>query len=90
MEPLVQIEERSQLEIESVVPHLGYYLGENGKMNNEIELVCLNCSKSESEIPLVALSYKGERKWICTQCLPILIHKSHKLADKLSGDESGS
>ncbi len=59
-------------------------------MNNGIELVCLNCSRSESEIPLVGLSYKGKRNWICSQCLPILIHHSHELAEKLSGDKSDS
>lgn len=59
-------------------------------MNNVIGLLCLNCSKSESEIPLVVLSYKGKRNWICSQCLPILIHHPDELAEKLGGDEYDS
>jgi len=53
---------------------------------------CLNCARTDEEIPLVAVQYKGGRNWICSECLPILIHHAHKLADKLappskSGDE---
>lgn len=31
------------------------------------------------------MHYRGEAKYICPQCLPVLIHKSEKLADKLPG-----
>lgn len=46
---------------------------------------CLNCERPETEIPLVALRHAGNQAWICSQCLPILIHKPERLADKLSG-----
>ena len=46
---------------------------------------CLNCGKSEQEVPLLHLTFKGESKHICAQCLPILIHKPQQLADKLPG-----
>ena len=59
-------------------------------MNDDMKLVCLNCGKTELEIPLVALRYKGNQEWICSQCLPILIHHAHELAEKLSVDEAGS
>lgn len=49
--------------------------------------VCLNCNKSEEKTPLLALTFKGEAQYICAQCLPILIHKTHMLADKLPGME---
>jgi hypothetical protein len=47
------------------------------------ELYCLNCEKSECETPLLHLHYNGEELWICSQCLPILIHAPHKLIGKI-------
>ncbi len=44
---------------------------------------CLNCGRSDREIPLVSLLYEGQGAWICSQCLPILIHKPFQLAGKL-------
>ena len=49
------------------------------------EKACLNCGKTEEQIPLLNLTFKGEAKFICAQCFPILIHKIHLLADKLPG-----
>jgi hypothetical protein len=48
---------------------------------------CINCERTDEQIPLLHLSFKGEAKYICTQCFPILIHKIHLLADKLPGVE---
>ena len=61
-----------------------------GNMSRAIH--CLNCARTDEEIPLIALQFKGGRNWICSECLPILIHHSHELADKLAaasnpGDE---
>ena len=47
--------------------------------------ICLNCEKSEQEIPLLRMRYQAEDVYICPQCLPILIHKPEKLAAKLPG-----
>lgn len=49
------------------------------------ENTCLNCGMSEKEVPLVNLSFNGEMKYICAQCLPVLIHKPQQLVDKLPG-----
>ena len=49
--------------------------------------VCLNCERSEEKTPLLVLTFKGETKYICAQCLPVLIHKTHLLAEKLPGME---
>ena len=51
------------------------------------ELVCLNCNRTDEQVPLLSLVFKGETKQICPQCLPTLIHKIHLLADKLPGVE---
>jgi hypothetical protein len=50
-----------------------------------MQTTCLNCGKSEQEVPLITLTFKGEAKHICPQCLPILIHKPQQLTEKLPG-----
>jgi len=45
---------------------------------------CLNCNRVETEIPLVSLRYTQQTAWICTQCLPTLIHQPQRLAGKLA------
>ena len=49
---------------------------------------CLNCERSETDIPLVALRYGGEEQWICSQCLPLLIHQPERLTGKLAGADT--
>jgi hypothetical protein len=51
------------------------------------EQKCINCERTDEQIPLVHLTFKGETKFICAQCFPTLIHKIHLLADKLPGVE---
>ncbi len=48
---------------------------------------CLNCGRTDQQVPLVHLTFKDEAKYVCPQCLPVLIHKPQKLADKLPGLE---
>ena len=48
---------------------------------------CLNCNASENGIPLVLLHYAGKPAFICSSCLPILIHQPQKLIGKLAGAE---
>jgi hypothetical protein len=48
---------------------------------------CLNCDRSEMEVPLVSLHYVGQPNWVCTQCLPILIHHPYELVGRLTGAE---
>jgi hypothetical protein len=51
------------------------------------DLTCLNCNRTDEKVPLLHLTFSGETKYVCAQCLPILIHKIHLLADKLPGVE---
>ncbi len=53
-----------------------------------MELTCLNCGRSEQEIPLVALRYQGQTVHLCPQCFPIMIHQPQKLVGKLPGAEN--
>jgi len=48
---------------------------------------CLSCERTDDQITLLHLTFKNEKKYICPQCLPTLIHKIHLLADKLPGVE---
>lgn len=48
---------------------------------------CLNCTRSENEIPLVTLSYSGKPMFICSHCLPMLIHHPETLIGKFEGAE---
>lgn len=50
-----------------------------------MEIKCLNCGKTEHQTPLLSLTFKGDSKHICAQCLPILIHKPQQLTEKLPG-----
>ncbi len=52
---------------------------------NETIYACLSCGRSEAEVPLLALRFNGDSAWICSQCLPVLIHNPHRLTDKLQG-----
>lgn len=57
-------------------------------MSNTETQCCLNCERTENQIPLVSLRYAGQDAWICSQCLPKLIHKPQELAGKLAGAEN--
>ena len=35
---------------------------------------CFNCGRSEDDGPLLPLRTKGSSTWVCTRCLPQLIH----------------
>ena len=56
-------------------------------MTEQNEKNCINCERTDAQIPLITLTFKGEAKYICAQCLPALIHKTHTLAEKLPGIE---
>lgn len=49
---------------------------------------CLNCNASENEMPLVNLVFAGKPAFICSSCLPVLIHQPQKLIGKIDGAEN--
>lgn len=52
---------------------------------------CIMCEVDSQNIPLLRFEFKGEEYNICSQHIPVLIHKPAQLADKLSGiDPTGS
>jgi hypothetical protein len=50
--------------------------------------LCVGCEKSDREIPILSFYFKGEERFICTSCLPTLLHRPGKLADRLIGAEN--
>ena len=48
---------------------------------------CINCERSETEVPILRLRFNGEEAAICTSCLPVLIHKPERLVGRLEGAE---
>ena len=49
---------------------------------------CISCNRSEANIPLVSIRFSEIPSWICTQCLPTLIHRPEKLKSKFSNMET--
>jgi len=49
---------------------------------------CVYCGRTDTEVPLVSLRANGNQAWICSQHLPILIHKPHLLVGKVPGAEN--
>jgi len=49
---------------------------------------CLSCGKLENDIPLVTLTYSSKPAFICSYCLPLLIHHPQQLIGKLKGAEN--
>ncbi|MDY0082228.1 MAG: hypothetical protein RBR74_03515 [Ignavibacteriaceae bacterium] len=54
-------------------------------MENQIVKNCLSCNRTENEIPLVSLNYSSKQTYICSYCLPLLIHHPEQLIGKLKG-----
>ncbi len=50
--------------------------------NNNQPNKCINCEREESIVPLVSITFAQNPTWICTQCLPTLIHNPDKLQSK--------
>ena len=45
--------------------------------------VCIYCKRDDHQVPLVKFRFKGEKRYICSEHLPFLIHEPDKLAGKL-------
>jgi len=52
------------------------------------EKKCLSCNRSEYQIPLITLTYSANPAFICSFCLPLLIHHPEQLVGKLKGAEN--
>lgn len=39
-----------------------------------IPQACFNCGNTEDDVPVLPCRNKGQSLWVCTKCLPALIH----------------
>lgn len=37
--------------------------------------VCFNCERTDTEVPITNWQYQGQQLWVCSQCMPLLIHQ---------------
>jgi len=49
---------------------------------------CIICKADSNQVPLIQFVFKGQTYHICTQHIPVLIHKASQLADILPGTEN--
>jgi len=57
-------------------------------MEEHNEKACLVCQQGDQDVPLVELSFRNTKYWICPQHIPVLIHDPGKLAGMLPGAEN--
>jgi hypothetical protein len=62
-----------------------FYFEQKKMVENNETTNCLNCGRSDREAPLLEIRFRAQQNWICSQCLPVLIHKPQHLARKLPG-----
>lgn len=70
------IEEREAAEFdEEAVAERRERLAEAGGEPDDVsQIYCFWCTASDSEKPLLPIRTKGTSAWVCTSCLPNLIH----------------
>lgn len=49
---------------------------------------CVICSTDSNQAPLIKFEFKGKDYHVCTQHIPVLIHKANQLGDILPGMEN--
>lgn len=51
---------------------------------------CFNCARDEDVIPLIAWRFQERDLWVCSECMPLLIHKWMQVQEQLAKVESGT
>ncbi len=46
---------------------------------------CIVCQKTDQQVPIVTFKFKGQKYGICSEHMPILIHKAQELESLLPG-----
>jgi hypothetical protein len=55
-------------------------------MNHSSDERCLNCGRTDADVPISVWRYQGHDMHICSVCLPILIHERATLVVKLRAE----
>ncbi|OAT81250.1 ATP-binding protein [Desulfotomaculum copahuensis] len=64
------IEEREAPEFSEAAVHEH----QQGREKTYMVQTCFNCGRSEEQVPLLPCRNRGASLWVCTRCLPALIH----------------
>lgn len=51
-------------------------------MTDQQQAGCLNCGRTEAQMPLTTWRYQGRELRICPQCMPAFIHETEKVLAK--------
>jgi len=46
---------------------------------------CIVCNKTENDVPIIEFKFKGLKYHICSQHIPVLIHKAQALETIIPG-----
>ena len=57
--------------------------------DTKTDLTCLNCGSSETQVPMISIRFGGKPLWVCSRCMPVLIHEPDALAAKLAALDGG-
>lgn len=47
-------------------------------------VACIHCGRLDTECPMVSLRFQGCLFWACTHCMPVVIHKTEEIIEKLA------
>ena len=54
-------------------------------MEDKTTKCCIVCKATSNDMPIITFEFKGKEHYICSQHIPILIHKAGQLQDILPG-----
>lgn len=58
-------------------------------MNTEaMPQTCFNCQRTDETIPLIVWRYRERPLTVCSECMPMLIHKWQQIAGRLAATAS--
>jgi hypothetical protein len=57
-------------------------------MTKKDKKICIHCGRDNSQVPLLVFRYQDSKFRICTEHLPVLLHKPQELAGKLPDAEN--
>jgi len=66
----IEVREAPDFDIEAAEEHAR----EQAEKRLAPDQVCFRCSASEQDIVLLPARHQGQSLWVCTRCLPALIH----------------
>jgi len=49
---------------------------------------CIHCDRDDTQVPLLDFSYKNKRFSICSEHLPVLLHRPQEMIGKLPDAEN--